>query len=391
MKRNIFGSWLRGAVIGTVVATATLTAQAIEFIQTVIATAKDGVSYWPTAINNSGQVVGYAYLYADPYNQGRSYTDAYRAFRTDANGQNLTLLGSLNGGWSRATDINDSSQIVGTTQMANNGTAAFFVDANSTSMRNLGSLSQNPQENTTAESINASGQVTGSSAGTAYITAPNGGALRDTGMVGSGYGINSSGQVVGHGSQYGASPGLPGGFITEANGFQGREYRPRTAAESNSVVLPRGINDQGQVAGGWSPFVGGQTSSFIGSTQGSLNFFRTEASGAPNLGGYGQYGPSRSSSGEQINQNGQVLGWVSYNNFPLATGGYVTGPNGQGMWAEFGRDTSSRPTAMNDVGQFTLVKDGSAYLISPVPEPAHWAMMIIGLAAVGLRARGHRA
>jgi len=55
----------------------------------------------------------------------------------------------------------------------------------------------------------------------------------------------------------------------------------------------------------------------------------------------------------------------------------------------------SRAWDINDTGQISgygVLTDGSthAFLLTPVPEPSTWAMLILGLAAVGFTARRHR-
>nr|MBA3757159.1 hypothetical protein [Nitrosomonas sp.] len=84
-----------------------------------------------TAINNSGQVVGY-YLNRD---------SNYQAFITNPDGTAMTELGTLGGKESRAFDINESGQVIGFSDATNgNFYNAFVTGPNGAGMTNLGAF-----------------------------------------------------------------------------------------------------------------------------------------------------------------------------------------------------------------------------------------------------------
>ncbi len=145
-------------------------------------------SYPSGGINSSGQVAGYAHL---PGN-------ASHAFRY-TNGT-LTDLGTLGGSYSQARDINDAGDVVGESQTANGENHAFLY--RNGIMLGLGTLGGNYS---TATAINSAGDVTGASYtanGDLHAFLFRGGVMTDLGTLGGTYsnptaGINASGQVAG--------------------------------------------------------------------------------------------------------------------------------------------------------------------------------------------------
>ncbi len=106
-------------------------------------------------INNSGQVVG----------SSETASGETRAFRTAPNSVINSAtddLGTLGGDFSSATDINNLGQVIGSSTTASGETRAFLTDANSTidASDNLGTLGGSFS---IAYSINESGLVVGDS------------------------------------------------------------------------------------------------------------------------------------------------------------------------------------------------------------------------------------
>jgi len=315
-----------------------------------------------TAINSSGQVVGWSYAAGNP--------NASIAFITDANGANMRSLGFLAGGTnSIANGINDSGQVVGSGDSSARS-VGFITDANGANMRALDISGQV----VTASGINNTGQVVGwtgtfnSVGGTAFITGANGAGVTSLGVLSGrqyskAFRINDAGQVVGF--SYNANPNsfityYARGFMTGPNGVGMTDLGALDPA-GIGYSSAWGINAAGQVVGA------ADTASY------ASHAFLTGASGVgmTDLGTLG----GMSSMAYGVNNFGQVVGysynaqWTSY--------AYVTGINGAGMTnlntlvslPNGAHLTEAR--GINDMGQ--IVANGSdnhAYLVSPAPQPA---------------------
>jgi probable HAF family extracellular repeat protein len=106
-----------------------------------------------------------------------------------------------------------------------------------------------------------------------------------------------------------------------------------------------------------------------------------------------------SSDAQDINATGQVVGSF-YINDGSSSHAFMTGPNGVGM-----TDLNSLvdlpngivligAVGINDSGQViahtSLQNDGHAYLLSPVPEPEAYVLMLAGLGLLGFLVRCRR-
>jgi probable HAF family extracellular repeat protein len=150
-----------------------------------------GSSSLATAINDRGQVVGYAY----------TASNQFHAFFYDGT---MHDLGTLGGSTSVAYDINNNGQVVGNSTTADGRVHAFLYDG---TIHDLGTLGGNTSS---AQAINATGQVVGAAdtpAGQRHAFLLNGGTMTDLGAQSPGSGItaviandiNANGQVVGRG------------------------------------------------------------------------------------------------------------------------------------------------------------------------------------------------
>jgi probable HAF family extracellular repeat protein len=126
-----------------------------------------------------------------------------RSYLIDLNSKTVTNLGSLGGGSTHATAINDAGQVVGSSDTAAGDTHAFITGPNGVGMTDLGTLGG---RFSSAAGINDAGQVAGRSVTAAsqfnaFITGPNGMGMTDLGTLGgsgsAANGINDAGQVVG--------------------------------------------------------------------------------------------------------------------------------------------------------------------------------------------------
>ena len=229
--------------------------------------------YWSiaTGINSSGQIVGtnsnFLGLYPNP---------SYHAFRTAANmpiNPETDDLGTLGGMTSSATAINDSGQVVGTSDVSGPTAAHAFRTAPNSRINpatdDLGTLYPGYSVGTYATSINDSGQVVGYSMGQlsenlfivhGFRTAPNrpiNPATDDLGSLpppdwqvggwSSALDINASGEVVGYsivGTKYRAFI-YSGGTMHDLNDL----IPPDPDLRYRYLMFATAINDVGQIVG----------------------------------------------------------------------------------------------------------------------------------------------
>lgn len=321
-----------------------------------------------SGINENGQVVG----------ASLTTSGAIHSFITGPNGVGMTDLGTLGGFNSYAAAINASGQVVGLSDTTGGVNHAFITGPNGQGMSDLGTLGGTQSQ---AFGINASGQVVGdatlpgNTAQHAFITGPNGVGITDLGTLGgmNSYaygGINDIGQVAGTSNTNDSSRA----FITGPNGV-GMIELGTLGVNIPSGSNGHGINASGQVTGSSDSraFITGPNG--IGMTDlGTLDGFSY-------------------SMGLGINSSGQVVGSAFTNDWTLQHA-FITGPNGQGMidlnslLSLEGGTYFVQSHGVNDRGQIIAnASNGHAYLLSPVPEPETYAMMMAGLGLLGFVAR----
>lgn len=266
-----------------------------------------GTESYASGINNVGQVIG-AFRTAD---------EEWHAFITGPNGVGITDLGNL-GGYSVVPNaINNSGQIAGVVETGQ-GSVGFTTGANGKGVTYLGASID-------AEDINDSGQVAGTfltaeSWSRAFITSSNGEGLKDLGTLGGltsfASALNNSGQVIG---QSDTLSGRMHGFITGPNGEDMTDLSDLNIINQGELI---GITNSGDIVG----------ANFVYS-QGVVN----ELSLLPAV---------------------VAAGWTDINAIDVSNNGQIVG---------FG--------VMNE--QF------ETFLLSPIPEPETYAMFVAGLGLIG--------
>ncbi len=192
-----------------------------------------------TALNDAGQVVGYADLGGGP-----SHAFVW-SFRTGK----MTDLGTLGGDFSYATAINNRGQVVGSSSTASGDTHAFVWDPRTRTMTDLGTLGG---IRSTASDINERGQIVGDSAAPdvshAVLWSARSHRLTDLGLLPDVVGtsatsINDRGDVVGFGNNVGDYTSRSFIWSTRT-----RVMRPLQVLAGQSTEAAA-INDRGYVVG----------------------------------------------------------------------------------------------------------------------------------------------
>lgn len=154
----------------------------------------------PSAINDQGQVTGFAYKAGGP--------PAGDAFLWRNDGSPMRDLGNLGGETSAGNAINASGQVVGEAQVPG-GNHAFIWKNDGKPMHDLGTLGGSSGDSSQAFFINDSGQVAGNSTAFvnkyyqthAFLWRGDGTPMQDLGTLGGTYSsptaLNEAGQVAG--------------------------------------------------------------------------------------------------------------------------------------------------------------------------------------------------
>jgi probable HAF family extracellular repeat protein len=306
----------------------------------------------PFAVNEAGQVAGASQT--PPPSQ-------FHAFVTGFNASGIIDLGP-----GEAHGINDAGQVVGRTRTGQ----TFITGPNGSGITLLDAASVN--------GINNSGQVVGtlftsSGENHAFITGPNGAGITDlgtmSGISSSANGINDAGQVVGG---FETSEGLSHAFVTGPGGVGMTDLGTLSGISSGAVA----INSAGQLVG-----------TFLTAEHQPHAFFAgPNGEGITDLGTLGGI----SSAALGINDAGQVVGAFHASSAENHGAGenhaFITGPNGVGMMDLNLLIPHPEPVflwtqaqGINNHGQVIVEA-------SIVPEPETYALMLAGLALVGIMA-----
>lgn len=246
-----------------------------------------------TGVNNLGQVTG-----------TETVGGVSRAFLSGVGGMGIVALGTTgNSGYSVGVAVNNLGQVAGTSQ------SAFLSGVNGGPLKDLGALPNDPFSN--AGGLNDYGQVTGMSYYShAFLSGTNGGPLEDLGtlpasgtslnygasdLYSEGTGVNISGQVTGFSYDFRDGGGADAhAFLSAVNGGSLRDLGTLGGSVSRGLA----VNNAGQVTG------------FAFTAQGNSNAtehaFLSGVNGGP-LQDLGTLG-GKFSAGFSVNALGQVVG-----------------------------------------------------------------------------------
>ncbi|WP_160816868.1 DUF3466 family protein [Nitrosomonas oligotropha] len=330
------------------------------------------------AVNSSGQVVGDEYI----------AISVLKAFLySNDNKRNLGTLGDL---MSSASDINDSGQIVGNVTTITEDTRAFLYSSGN--MQLLGTLGG---EWSNASSINNNGQIVGASATTGNVGYHaflyESGRMQDLGTLGGtnsiATGINSNGQIVGYSQISGNSAYhaflYSDGYMQDLGTLGGRDSYARS------------INDSGQIVG----------YSVIAAEENPPYHAFTYSNGVMQDLGFlndGSY-----SAAFDINNSGQIVGWSNMPSEWDGGGGHaLLFDNGKMIDLYVLSDAEALgwktldARGINELGQIVGwgyrednpgdVAEMHAFLMSPVPEPNAYLLMLFGLSIMLLSIRPYQ-
>ena len=327
-----------------------------------------GTSSYATAVNASGQVVGYSQIAGN---------GLFHAFRTAENSpiNGSSDLGTLVNGNSQAFSINAVGQVVGFSDIVTNTTDHAFRTSANGSITPASDLGTKPGLQSIARGINSSGQSAGYVYSTQFtftraLTIPANGDIStatDLGDLGgpfsTAYGINDSGQVVGFSD---LNSGGFHAFRTAPNATINPTSDLGTLGGTNSGA--NAINKSGQVVGSSDTL------------SGASHAFRTLANAgiisADDLGTLG----GTTSLAQALNDSGQVVGKsdivgdATKDAFFVDVGGSMQDLNNL-IPANSGWVLSSAPVSIiSDRSSATasLVVSTHAFLLTPVPEPGNF-------------------
>ncbi len=315
-------------------------------------------------INASGQVVGNSPTLR-PGNAYRQHAFIY-------SGGVMSDLGV--GDASVALAINDSGQVTGY-----NGATYIpqaFLSTNG-SVTYLGTLPGSLPPSSRGSDVNASGQVAGFTDSRAFLY--SGGSMTDLGSFGGYYtratGINDSGQIVGSSDLTGNA--TTHAFLYSGGGLTDLGTLGGTRSSAND------INNLGQIVGGSAIAVGGLSHAFLYGPGGMMDL--------------GTLGGSNSSA-NAINKLGQIVGYSqiagdAIGHAFLYSDGTMLDLNS--LIDPLSGWIITQANDINDLGQIAANSCNNstgqsicrALLLTPVPEPETYLMMLAGLGLVGAMAR----
>ncbi len=373
------------ALIAVALATVTPSAEAATLYRlTDLGIAPGQVSSIARTISNSGAIGGESGDQNQSQNVGVRFDGGLTVLPTLSGGTNTVIRGINNSGTSAAViqsaGGNDRAALLTTTTTTQLGGLAGFASAGALDVNNAGVATGYALISGGNEAVQGGFPVVSNArrqtavvwhGGIATALSTGFGAIANS----TGSAINESGAIAGNArlannSQRGVLWNPDGSLTILALGQD--QFRSRA----------RAINDAGSVAGQVFLFDG----RILGAVWSGANQFLLNPTGV----GYDQ------STTRGINSFGTVVGFANDSSGNLDTSGQIWNLTGNGYVATAldslvinlnGWQTQAAQS-INDRGQIVgvgLDPNGivRAYLLTPVPEPASWAMMIAGFGIVG--------
>ncbi len=341
-------------------------AQSVQYTVSDLGVIGSGPSSYATAINNLGQVVGYA----------DTYTRYSHAFLYTGSGP-LVNLGSFGGDYSVsvATAINNSGMVVGYSDTGSGGTPQHaFLYTQTGGMQDLGTLGGAASE---ALAINNSGQIVGwagtSNGNTDGFIYSGNGPMTDLGPTYMPMCINDAGLVVAIAGSFGNNNSVYASTYVSSGGTGSWL---NIGSLGGTETQPAAVNNRGEVVGFSTTSVTEQPHAFLYSGGAMID-----------LGTFG--GDTSYALG--VNDDGAVVG---YSALPGDLVAHAFIYYGSGAIQDLNNliDPSLGWTlggaeAINDSGQIAAdgYQEGGYYhalLLTPVPEPSSLCLVTAAVLAV---------
>lgn len=346
-----------------------------------------GPGSYASSINNLGAIVGNSYTTSSTSSTGPMHATLW-------SGNTVTDLGTLGGTWSHAESINDKGQIVGASEPTNgiSGEERAFLWATG-QMQPVGSM---PQGSTSkAYTINSAGDIGGESdhvsrpgfaatlwrAGSRTLLFPN----SEEGRVSA---INDQGQFAGHTVDIDYDP-VSGYRVFRWHAFTGSgNSATQLGTLGGGDASASDINNAGQIVG-WSRTSNGQGLAALWTGAAATELAATNASQS--------WAKAINNLGQAVGNFRSTLGVDDYRAALWIGGAAAVDLNSLLDSSVIAAGWKLQDvTDINDSGWIigqaynSLTNTHRAFLLTPVPEPASYALMLGGLGLAGWKLRRRR-